>query len=422
MHSTRIKWRDRTPENDIKYGGFLSYRHLRIIAWFCLIVAQIGVVLKLEGKLAPSTQSTIDAWNSVISVIGGLPVPLFLLANFSTILQKRGDYKSLFIRFGGLAVGLYLLANIIVFHYGFRSLLAIGGAQNWADAARFFGALLPLFGQTGYTLNIFIDMLLVVLMFFFINYEPQTKAFQGWRIGLFRAMFILPVAYEVGGIILKYFITMGKFTIPSPIFFLLPSKPPLIFIAFVIIVLGLKISEIAYIKRPGNSKESFLEHIKTKAHSLKISIGISAAFLAMALVDLVLVVIIYIVTSSHYAAAFPEYTAEQIEMLTMLRLNDFTSIGIGDSVGLVLAIPLVLLFSYTKQHKNPKIDLFIPIAGVALIALVLFEGTFQVITLNMPSFLDKLREAIKQFFGDRGEETPPEEAMGLLSWVRQIHL
>ena len=419
MASNRIKWRDRMPENDIKYGGYLSYRHLRIIGWVCLIIAQVAVILKLEVKLAPDTASVVDTWTTIISIFAGLPVPLFLLANFSTILQKRGDYKSLFIKFGGLALVMYILANFLVFHYGYRTLAAVNPSLNWGDAADLFGQLLPLFGKTGYTLNIFIDMLLVVLMFFFANYEPKTKAFEGKRVYLFRAMIILPVAYEVAAILIKYHIGMGNMTIPSPIFFLLPSKPPLIFAAFFVIVVGLKFSEWRYLRREGNTKEKFEQHILTRAHSLKISIGISVAFAIFAIADLALMIGLLFASYAQYAA-IAGITPEEVELLAMNRMDVFENIGIGGSVGLILVIPLVMLFSYTKQHKNPKIDLIIPIAGVALIALVLIEGTFQVVTLNIGSFFEKLRQIINEYVNGESEGEP--SAHLLISWVRNIHL
>ncbi len=422
MGSTRVKWRDRTPENDIKYGGSLSYRHLRIIAWFCLVVAQVAVILKLEVKLAPDTAKIIEGWNFALTIIGGLPVPLFLLANLSTILQKRGNFKALFIKFGALALGLYILANFVVFHYGFRTMHALDNTTTWADAARVFGELLPLFGKTGYTLNIFIDMLLVVLMFYFANYQPNAKIFQGKRIALFRALIILPIAYEVVAIFIKYHISMGNFILPSPVFFLLPSKPPLIFGAFVVIVVALKLSEVAYLRRKGNTKEKFEAHLTTRAHSLKISIGISVVFAIFAILDLALLLGLSVSTVYKYQEIYKNiYTEEQIEMLISYRIYVFEAIGFGGSTGLILIIPLVLLFSYTKTHKNPKIDILIPIGGIALIAIVLLEGTFQVLTLNLASFMDKLRQFINDAAKEDGGGTTPAATM-LLSWVQNIHI
>ena len=421
MKSKRIKWKDRTLENDIKYGGFLSYRHLRLIGWACLIIAQVSVILQFEVKLAPETADVVEKWNYVISVFAGLPIPLFLLANLSTILQSRGNYKPLFIRFGALAAIMYLLGNFIVFHYGFRTLLAFNNTVTWADAARVFGQILPAFGKTGYMLNIFIDMLLVLFMFFFTNYVPKTKIFAGKRIFIFRALILLPIAYEVAGIILKYNVSVFNFAIPSPVFFLLPSKPPLIFGAFVVIVVGLKLSEFRYLRRQGHTQEDFEEHVKTKAHSLKISIGIAATFIVFAIIDLALALGLTLGTIARVEATYADYSKEVIATMISAELEVLESVGIGSATGLILAAPLVLLFSYTKTHKNPKIDLFIPVGGIVLIALVLLEGSFQVVTLNMPIFIQKLKDAVERILGG-GEENPPESARAIINLLQNIHL
>ena len=36
---------DFTPENDIKYKGVISYRHLKIMGWFCLAMTVINIFL-----------------------------------------------------------------------------------------------------------------------------------------------------------------------------------------------------------------------------------------------------------------------------------------------------------------------------------------------------------------------------------------
>lgn len=415
MASKRIKLKDRTLENDIKYGGILSYRHLRIIAWACMIIAQVGVVLKLEAKLAPETQGAIDIWALVISIIASLAVPLFLLANFSTMLQQRGNFKGLFIRYGALAAGMYILANFLVFHFGFRTMHAFAPETTWGDAARVFGLLLPSLGKTGYTLNIFIDMLLVVFMFFFANYEPNGKLFAGKRIIIFRFLILLPIAYEVASILLKYYASMGVIEIPSPVFFLLPSKPPLIVAALVAIIFALKIGQVAHKRRHGESDEAYLEHIQTKAHSLKTSIIIAIIFVIFGILDIVAYVGLTVYSAVRVAELYPGASDTEAYVLLMQRIEVYEGIGMGSSAGAILLAPVVLLFSYSKTHKNPKIDILIPIAGIGLMVLVLVEGCFQVLTLNIAAFIEKLREFIKQI---SGEEAAPAESA--IAWARSV--
>lgn len=65
--------------------------------------------------------------------------------------------------------------------------------------------------------------------------------------------------------------------------------------------------------------------------------------------------------------------------------NVMTLYGIGQCLSLLIAVPFILLYSYTRLHKNPIIDIIIPIGGIAFIAFVYIEGIYQMITnlINM---------------------------------------
>lgn len=424
MATKRIKLKDRTLENDIKYGGVLSYRHLRIIGWLCMIIGQVGVILNLEVKLAPETASAIEIWTLVTSAFASMAVPIFLLANFSTMLQQRGNFKALFVRYGVLAAGMYILANFIVFHFGFRTMHAFAPETTWGDAARVFGILLPSLGKTGYTLNIFIDMLLVVCMFFFANYQPNSKIFAGKRVLIFRFLILLPIGYEVACILLKYYAGMQVIEIPSPVFFLMTSKPPLIVAALLVVIFGLKLGQIAHKRRHGQSEEAYIEHTQTKAHSLKVSIIIAVIFFIFGILDIIVYLGATIYALGRVEALYPGATEEEMLVLVFQRLSVYEGIGIGSSAGLILIAPLVLLFSYSKTHKNPKIDTFIPIAGIGLMVLVLVEGIFQVLTLNISAFVTKLNEYLDQIIND-GEPSNPASliadwAKGLIDCIRLL--
>ena len=406
------------PDNDIKYAGFLSYRHVRIIGWFCLVLAQFAVIMKLNIKLDPASASSLEPAVNVFSAFAALPVPLFMLANFTMIMQKKGSYKSLFITYGGAALGLYLLANFVVFHYAFQTMNKIDPAVNWGDTARLFGTMLPLLGKTGYSLNMMIDMLLCVLLFFFANYIPNSKLFQGKRIYLFRAMIALPILIEIGGFIIKYCIGNVYFTIPSYVFFLLPSKPPLVFLAFLAIIVCMKIGERHYLRIEGNTREKYEVFCTTKAHSLKVSILISIVFVVVALIDLAAFVISVYAIYNSVASTVPmvdEYVVETIANKAQVMYDS----GLGGAFPLILVAPIAMFFSYTKKHKNPQLDKFVPILGIGLIALVYLEGTFQVITNNMPNFIEKIKNAV---MGEGEEEIPTNASFFLTNFCANIKL
>lgn len=54
------------------------------------------------------------------------------------------------------------------------------------------------------------------------------------------------------------------------------------------------------------------------------------------------------------------------------------ALGIGQTMSMIFAIPFIMLYSYTRSHKNKTIDIAIPIASVALLALVYLEGIYQI--------------------------------------------
>ena len=59
-------------------------------------------------------------------------------------------------------------------------------------------------------------------------------------------------------------------------------------------------------------------------------------------------------------------------------------IGFGASAPLIFMAPLVLLFSYTRTHKNRVFDAGIPFVGVVLIIFVYLESFYQGLKMLFP--------------------------------------
>ena len=68
----------------------------------------------------------------------------------------------------------------------------------------------------------------------------------------------------------------------------------------------------------------------------------------------------------------------------------------GEHYPMILLIPVILLFSYTRRHKNDQVDLYIPIGGVILAFLVGIEGAYQAIVLNLPILMQKILDMATQ--------------------------
>ena len=386
--SKHVRLRDRTLENDIKYSGPLSYRYLRIIAWACIIFAQIGMVAKLNVKLIPSSNDAIGWLVGAGNFVSSLALPLFLLANFTIILQNKDDWKSLFIRFGGIALILFVLGNIVVVHYGYGFVRAFTDEIGFMEMSKAFGALLFGLGNAGMVFNLFIDLFLCSLIFFFMNYTPK-KLKRSNKIIWFRCLVILPILYEVASILIKYFVATGSMELPYFVFLLLTSKPPLMFLAFLVLVMILKIEEVRT-KKSKEDPEFIKEHRKTNAHTLRFSIIIAIVFLVAALLDFIIVLVVSGVTATNFADVFDGNSDEAVNY----GISVATKMGFGNAFVLIFVAPIALLFNYRKTHKNTKLDTFIPVVGIALALFVYLEGMFQIMVHNIPILIQRLAEII----------------------------
>ena len=89
----RITKYERTSENDIKFRGPLSYRHLLIIGWLCISFKVLEVLTSIGISLDPNQPKWIYGLNGFAGILGYFALPLFLIANFAIILDKKKTYK-----------------------------------------------------------------------------------------------------------------------------------------------------------------------------------------------------------------------------------------------------------------------------------------------------------------------------------------
>lgn len=132
--------------------------------------------------------------------------------------------------------------------------------------------------------------------------------------------------------------------------------------------------------------EDFTAHMKTNYNSLRFSLYTSKIFLIAGLLDVVLLFALPFVIG-----ADPGHLEESYDPL----FKAVQSSGFGDSIMLIPMIPFMLLFSYTRTHKNRLIDAVIPLGGIALIIAVYVEGSYQVLTMLSGYLSPTLREVLR---------------------------
>ena len=358
-----------TALNDIKYRGPFSYRHLRIFAWVFMAMAQVGFFLSAASNIDKQFGEEIAGLSQFFKSFGSLTLPLFLIASFAVILHAKDGYKNLILLYTFGCLGCILAFIVVYNHYivGILALLTDDGSEASMTASNF---IYVISGNGFISFNIFIDLLQFTLFTFFVNYHP-VKHFKGKKMIIFRLFAIIPIMYEAASITLKILSALNCVVLPVYVFPFLTTKPPAVFILFLALTFFIKTRERIFKKRNRTLSE-YKAFLKTNANSLHFSVYTCIIIVVSVIVDFIVLILV---------ASFIFVYNGGGENILLEAFTTANKLGFGESLGLLLIIPFVLLFSYTKTYKDNMIDKFIPFGGVALIAMVYVEGAFRLLEL-----------------------------------------
>ena len=367
--------------NDIKYVGPLSYRHLRIIGWIMMVLLQLSLVFafvssKFNSYEMVEMSSAFSTLSDNTAFFGQLAIPLFLLANFALILTSQENIKKLVIFHFSMAIVVYVLFILLYDRYfiGFASFLLKGLFEK--ESVKILADIFVRIYFTRYlTINVFVDLLMCSLLYFFLIYKP--KHIKRKHLIYFRLLIIIPIAYEIASAIIKG-LSLGAylFELPIEVIPLLTSKPIVTFLAFLAIVLYLKNQERIFIKM-GGQVDQYHSFLKTNRHSFQLSIITSIIFAIAGLIDLIVTIILLFVIG-------------EINNIDINSLHAFRQVlklvqpwGFAKGISLLFFSPVVLLFNYQKRYslKSKNVDLLIPLGGIALMVFTLLEGFYQIMSL-----------------------------------------
>ena len=353
------KLREKLFKNDIKYQGPLSYRYLRIIAW---VAFALGALSILNGVFANMGWSPLGlVWQNIFHFISSITTPLFIIASFGLVLSGRRGYRSFIISYGALFFAIGLGINFVYYRY----VNGLFKALSVQDSA--LSELVKALAEERLQINVFADLFAFTLFHFYINYQPK-KYFQGKKLLIFRLFCLIPTIYALTSYVFKIVYGLGYGDdLPFWLFPFMTTKSPLVVGVFAVISIWIKNREKLFI-RIGASKEDFNAYLNTNRNSLSFSITLSiiiAIFVVLEFIFLFALIFVYsAVKGDDYSGFF-----------------DFVGVaGVGQLMPLAFAIPLIMLYSYTRDHKKSNIDLFIPIAGIGLTAFICLEFIFNFLT------------------------------------------
>ena len=383
----KIRLHALTLEEDLKYRGPLSYREFKIFGWLCIVIAQIIILMRLGIKVNPQgLEGRLSGWMDFLSWISPLALPFLLMSNFAVMLDNRKSYKSLIMTNALMMLGMFLMFILLFYHFLIGSLEGLSdGNMNFKD---FFTKMYyEGDGQKFFAFNIFVDLFLCSVFMFFVNYRP-TRFFQGKKRIIFRLFAILPIAYELVSLALKWLSFDNTVRIPFILFPLLTVKPPMTFVVFVALTLFVKRREKKYIKM-GGTYEGYQEFLQTNRNSFTFSLHATIIMFVAGAIDLILMIIIpsvqIVLAQQAVAAVSGAEAAATYDMDTVIigLMSKMFTIGVGGASQLIVFAPIMLLFSYTRKRDNKIIDTLIPVAAIVLMLLVYLQGFFQLM-YNLP--------------------------------------
>ena len=373
MKRRRQKFYEMDLSQDIRYRGPLSYRHLKMIGWLLIAMSQVAVLLSLGGGLSPDFKAQTMTISRVFSSLSSLSLPFLLLANFAVILDARDGYKRQ-LMINGIAAGLIALIYLFIFNrYVVGSVAVFTEGRQAAEEVINNGISIGS-AAGSFVFNVFLDLFLCTVFMFALTYRPR-QYFQGKKIFFLRALAALPVLYEIASNLLRILAARRSIVLNFNLFPFLTTKPPIMFLVFVVMVIFLKNRERIFCKK-GRTHQEYQQFLKTNRNSFHFAVFTAIVFAIAGILDFILFTVMFITidpVSSEGVFASPEW----ISNIT----NEIMGLGIGKSVSLIPMAPLVLLFSYTKTYKNKILDMFIPVVGVVLIIFVYLEGIYQAIHL-----------------------------------------
>lgn len=396
----KISIYDRNASNDIRYRGPLSYRHLQIMGWLGISFLVLHSLIELGIMIDPNQPKWVLSLNSVASVVSEFALPLFLFANFAILLDRKKTFKAQLLKFGGLSLLVVILFLLVTEHYILEVGTAIAGDKAGVQA-QIDGYFLSRIRTGSLSFNFFVDMFLCTLLLFFLEYTPK-KVFTGKKRYLFRMFALIPVVYEAGSLVIRILAYYGIIAPPLIVYPLLTTKPPMSFVLFVILVLFIKIRELRFRKR-GKTKQEYMEFTKTRLNSLQFSVFSSIMILVTGVIDLILLIgfsaFDIVVKNMDHMEQVENASEQALEEMSMVAARGVAGWGIGLHSSMIFIIPIILLFSYTRNHKNPKADLAIPIGGILLAVFVGIEGLHQGILMNIPIIMNMIQESLNTYGG-----------------------
>lgn len=360
-------------KKDIKYKGILNYKTLKILSIILISLSQIslaffiwhGLKLKMNGQEFVYNESIYDFLFS-LSTIG---VPLLLVSTFSSIINNKDKIRKTIITYAVVAFVIYI-SQVLAFNFFLGPIIDKYNVSPDFSTSEIINTISYLFSFFN-NLNIFIDLLICSLFYFFFCYTPtKIKKKNLWK---FRLLSLLPICYMIGSFILIALNHNNNIFLNNEISGLLTFRKPPIFLFFILYCVFIKYRDY-FLKKKYKTNKNVEKFKKSNRNSLIISIY--------------LIVFLLITCGIDFGLSFFDWSK---------------SFGFGQTYKMVYCCPILLLFSPTKIINSKILDIitfscyFIDCAILAFLYIstaLMLKDVLKVILKVLISLLPFIKEIL----------------------------
>ena len=201
-HAWRLKRREVASQDDIRYLGPLSYRAFEILGWLCVVLSVAVVMLAIITSVSPKAGTGQSLPRRILPYATQASALFLVIAGISRVMRSSDEYRQQLLTYLGLA-GIVALGTALIFQ---RTVMAAIN-RLFLDPKQVMPLVEKTFadfsGIDFIAFNVFIDIFLCILLFFFVNVRPKHLFTGKWTLFL-RVCAVLPVAYAAVCMWLKY--------------------------------------------------------------------------------------------------------------------------------------------------------------------------------------------------------------------------
>ncbi len=348
---------------DTKHRAFLTQTTFKIIGLILLGVSQLTLAIYalnytmvIPAEEIPNSDSALDIFSLIMSVLMGdisgetnviaqyrdliaswpevknlfslsRVVTIFLLIGlFSTLVQERKSIKRIIITYA-VYTFLFYLFELIGYYFFLFPIVESFGESYMLDETTIYLAEIGISSLMGIfaNFNIFIDLLVCTLFFFFVVYTPKKGVFSRHR-KVFRSFALIPVLYLVLSVVLSY-LGKIKIEIPIPILALFSSKGIYAHVFFWIITIYYKFRRKIYNNNPYTYGLEFKQYIRTNSSKFDFALVMGLIMLVICLFENI------------------------FKDLTVAKVFNFSMLSLGRGVYLYCFVFILLFFDFTKKPR-----------------------------------------------------------------------